>query len=179
MSSVIIYTPNLVETLSNKNIIIDTCSIIEASKNDDFLNFLFQLGDKKCTFLSVKPVWNEFLAAADSGEEYKTLKEFLKKLDIAFLPNVEQKLNEEGEYFSIAMRRSKVKNPSYVDRLLLFVPYMYKHSIEEMFVMTSNHKDVPREFYDRVGFIVWDNDADFRQIGVYQLNLERFNKILQ
>lgn len=88
-------------------------------------------------------------------------------------------MNEEGEHFSIAMRRSKVKNPSYVDRLLLFVPYMYKHSIEEMFVMTSNHKDVPREFYDRVGFIVWDNDADFRQIGVYQLNLERFNKIPQ
>lgn len=180
MAASLIHTPNLLDQIRGQNLIIDTCVIIDASKDAEFANFIRSLANDNCTFVSIQPVKDEFLSIADSSDEYKKLEKYLETLKIAFLsPNIENTYDEQGKDFSIALRRSKVNKPSYVDRLLLSIPYLYRKSPEKMFVITSNHRDVPYEFYDRVGFVTWDKGKEFTEIGLYEFNEEKFNVIIQ
>ncbi len=175
----IIHTPNLLKNLANKDVVVDTCAIIEASKNDAFLDLLYELKRQNCTLLSVFPVQNEFLAVASNQQEYNELKKFLEDLDITFLPrNIEHKFEDKGKSFSIALRRSKVRKPSYVDRLLLSIPYLYKHVADSIYVMTSNHRDVPLEFFNLTDYVVWNKKDGFSEIGLYQFDQTKFNEIV-
>lgn len=178
MTTNIIYTPNFLDIIDNASIVIDTCVIIHALKIIDLDNFLRELSKRNCTLLSVPSVKNEFLTAGDTVQRYNKLNEYLESLQLVFLPpDIEYRLNKEGCNFNIALRRSKVRNPSFVDRLILSIPYLYRKSPEKIYVMTSNHQDVPREFFDRVGFISIDTGSDFVQIGLYEFNSGNFDKI--
>ncbi len=178
MTTNIIYTPNLLDTISGASIVIDTCVIIHALKIANLDRFLRELLGRDCTFLSVPAVKNEFLTAGDTIQRYNELNEYLESLQLVFLPlDVEYRLNKEGCSFNIALRRSRIRNPSFVDRLVLSIPYLYRRSPEKIYIMTANHQDVPKEFFDRIGFISIDNGSDFVQIGLYEFNDNNFDKI--
>ena len=179
MTTSIVYTPNFLDIVSNTSVVIDTCVIIDALKITCLDTFLRELLKHGCTFLSAPPVKNEFLTAANTDQKYNELNEYLKSLQLVFLPlDIEHRLNNEGKIFNIALRKSKVNNPSFVDRLILSIPFLYRTSPEKIYIMTSNHKDVPKDFYDRVGFISIDNNEKFIEIGLYEFNEKKFNKIV-
>ena len=75
-------------------------------------------------------------------------------------------------------RLSGGKNPSYVDRMLLLTMYYYNGAPENMYLMTANYKDVPRELFDRVGFIAYD-ETDVHTVSVYEFNNSRFKRMAQ
>lgn len=179
MNTSIISTPDLIDIISNTTVVIDTCVIIDAIKNEKLDTLLREFLKKDCTFLSAQPIKNEFLVAADSVQKYDELNEYLKSLQLVFLPlDIESRLNKEGAKLHIALRRSKVKNPSFVDRLVLSIPFLYRTSPEKIYILTSNHKDIPLEFYDRVGFISIDKGVEFAEIGLYQFNGKKFDKMV-
>ena len=174
----LVYTPSLPETLKDSNVLVDTCAIIEASKNEDLEKFFDTLKKDGCTFLTLPSVKDEFTCGAKDLEEFRGLSDFFDSQQIILMPKNEEKLlTKEGIYFNIALARSKVHNPSYVDRSLLFLPYIYQKTPEKVYIATSNHKDIPREFYDLIGFISYEKNG-FRNIGIYSFNLENFNKII-
>ena len=53
-------------------------------------------------------------------------------------------------------------------------PHLYRDSSEDILLMTSNHKDVPLEIFDRIGFISYD-DKEFHNIGIYKFNADSFD----
>lgn len=178
----IIYTDNLAKLVTNATLVIDTCVIVDTTKSPEFLALMRRMkGEYNAALVSIPAVKQEVLSVADNKKEYETLKESIKALDVVFLPSaVEDKFEREGMKFSIAMRRSRyVKDPSFVDKLLLAIPYLYRESVEKIFVVTSNHKDVPLDIFDRVGFIARDNGKEFSQVGIYKFNQEKFSKITQ
>lgn len=178
----IICTPNFIDLITNATLIIDTCVIVDTTKSADFFSFVRNLKDNYNTSLiSVPAVKQEVLGVADDKKEYETLEKSIEALNVLFLPSaVEDKLDREGMEFSIAMRRSKETNkPSFVDRLLFSIPYLYRKSVEKIFVFTTNHKDMPLDIFDRVGFISRDNGKEFSQVGLYQFNQDKFRKITQ
>lgn len=176
----IIYTPDLPELIANATLVIDTCIIVDTTKDSDFFSFMRKLKENyNASLISIPAVKQEVLGVADSKKEYKALEKSIEALKIIFLPSaVESKFELEGENFSIAMRRSRDTNrPSFVDKLLFSIPYLYRKSAEKIFIMTSNHKDIPLDIFNRVGFIARDNGKDFSQVGLYQFDQEKFDKI--
>lgn len=172
----LICTPSIDEKIVGNNIVIDTCVIIESSKNVELDLFLNYMREKGSTFLSLPSVKDEFTCGANNLEEYRELSDYFDRQDILLLPKCEEKLlSDDGIKFNIALKRSKVRNPSYVDRSLLFIPYLYTNPVEKPYIMTSNHRDIPREFYDLAGFVSYEKDG-FHSIGVYEFNEDKFNK---
>ena len=78
---------------------------------------------------------------------------------------------------NMVLRHCKNIHPSYVDRMLLMTPYLYRDSSEDILLMTSNHNDVPLEIFDRIGFISYD-DKEFHNIGIYKFNADSFDRMV-
>lgn len=169
------YSPNLTDVIQNSSLLIDTSTFIDASKCEPFRDFLSSLQDRDCSFFTVRPVVDEFLCPAKNQDDYVGLAEFLDSFGASVMRTPEP-VSDDIAAFNIALNRCKNIHPSYVDRLLLTIPYLYRASAEKIYLVTSNHKDVPRDFFDRVGFVTHD-DVEFHNTGFYQLNLEKFNKI--
>lgn len=176
----IISTPNLEDRLSSAHLLVDTCTLVDMSKSVEFRNLVFSYAEQGCTLATIPPVEVEFLGVASGTKEQDELRDFLKSCKLSFLSDIERKLSGTAfSNFLIALRRSKVKSPSYVDTILLFVPCFYQGTLEDVYIMTANHKDVPLEFFDRIGLIVCDNGIEVHTEGVYQLNKDKFMKIIQ
>ena len=172
----LICTPNLQDILSDAILVVDTCVLIDASKNREVSLLLSGLEKAGCVFETPPAVLNEFTCNAKDRTEYKEMRQFFESLNIGLIHRIEDHfLDDAGPTFDMVIRRCKVNRPSYVDRLVLFVPYWYK--AQKMLVITSNHKDVPHEFYDLVGHISYESKNEFRNIGVYSFNREKFDKI--
>lgn len=172
----LVFTPNLKELLAESHLLIDTCTVIDASKCSEVYSFLKEVKKRGCTLLSVKAVRDEYLCSASSLEEYKELLMVYSALNMAELPQIDQLLVEsEGAYFNMALSRCKGIHPSHVDRMLLFAAYFYGKAPNNVYLMTSNHKDVPEELFDCVGFIS-HNIGGFHNIGVYEVNKSNIKK---
>lgn len=172
----LVCTPGLRKLLTDADLLLDTCTIIDASKCSAVDNFLHEVRDSGCTLLSIPPVRDEFTCSACSAKEYKELSDFMASLQILFLDKFDgNALNHERAEFNVALRRCKGINPSYVDRALLFALYFYRNSSAKLYLMTSNYKDVPEDLFERVGFIAHDFGG-FHNIGVYALKLANLQK---
>ncbi len=175
----LIYTPDLFDKLQDANLLLDTCTIIDASKCAEMNDFLEDLSKNSCTFLSLPAVRDEFVCSAKNSEEYRQLEEYIESLDILFLSNVEKRISSVADKkLSIALSRCKSISPSYVDRLLLKVPYVYRNSSEKIYLITSNYKDVPQELFNRIGFITYDAGS-FNNVGVYEFDGSRFEHMVR
>lgn len=175
----LIHTPDLLKGLSNTTLIVDTCTLVNASKTPEISELLGFLQNSGCALASVPPVRTEFLRVADTKSEYKDLEKFLNLLNITFIGGIEKQLSTPfAAAFMIALRRSNVKNPSYVDLLLLFTVALYHKASEPTRLITSNHKDIPLNFFDRTDLIVYDNGKDLQIEGIYTFNAHKFNKVI-
>ena len=175
----LIFTPNLEIALRKCSILVDTCILIDASNDQEFAEYLSTLRKADCTFLSLPSVRNEFTCIAKNMKDYDKLSAFFEAQQIILLPKCEEKLlTEEGVKFGIMLQRSGANRPSYVDRSLLFVPYIYKDTPEQVYLMTSNHKDIPKDFYDLEGFITYKK-SEFHTVGIYKFNSKKFYKMAE
>lgn len=167
------------DNLANVNILLDTCVVIDASKNDDVDDKLRAMLKDGCTFFSLPSVREEFVFASRNMEEYNNSLNYFKSLEILPLDRTEKKLvSDDNAIFNMVLRHCRDIHPSYVDRMLLMTPYLYRESSENILLMTSNHKDVPLEIFDRIGFISYD-DKEFHNIGVYRFNADSFDQMVK
>ncbi len=177
--SSILCTAGIKDLLHNATAIVDTCVIIDLLNDTKFYLFWCNLVEEcHISLFSVEAVKDEFLAAAASVQDYGEMERFIDSLNISFASiRTGRDENIISREFSIALRRCKIKNPSFVDRLLLMIPYRYRNSLDNIFLVTSNHHDVPFEFYDRVAFVARDTGKEFFQTGIYSLNEANFTRM--
>lgn len=175
-----ICTPNLKETLKNSNLLLDTCTIIEMLKNEEVRKIICHLSENNCNLVSISPVKDELTYGANSVSEYNDVSEFISSQQILLLDEIRSVYPErEVETIRIALSRCKKINPSYVDRILLSIPYHYRQNPEKIYLITLNHKDVPTELYKCIGMISYYVNRNFRNIGIYEFNNEEFNKMMK
>lgn len=176
-------SPTLADELQDAFIIIDTCTLIDAIKTSDFCELLHSIHKKGCEFFSVDPVKHEFLRGAHSVSEYDNYQTFLETLGISFATSFEKKLDtNDGRTFTLVFNKYYEnkhvnKQPSYVDMLLLFMVYFYRTSTERVFLMTSNHHDIPG-FFARKELIVFEEHNEIRTEAIYQLDIRRVEQKL-
>ena len=174
----LVCTPKPFDNLKNVNILLDTCVIIDASENDDVDTKLRLMLEDGCTFFSLPSVREEFVCASRSMQEYGNSLAYFRSLDILLLDSTEKRLvSDDNAIFNMVLRHCKNIHPSYVDRMLLMTPHLYRNSSEDILLMTSNHKDVPLEIFDRIGFISYD-DKEFHNIGIYKFNADSFDRMV-
>ncbi len=175
----VVCTPDLKDKLHGNNLLLDTCTIIDGSKCAEFDSFLGGLLKEDCTFLSLPSVKEEFTCSAFNLDDYNKLVEYIKSLQIVFLPNMEKKLiSEDNSVFNIALRRYSRTNQSHVDRMLLTTVYYYSGSSEKVYLMTSNHKDVPDNIYSLVGFITYESKG-FHNVGIYEFDQANYERVVE
>ena len=169
------YTPDIFNELRDVNLLLDTCTIIDSSNCDEIDDFLRRISTSGCTFLSLPAVREEFTCSAKNLNDYNKLMDYIDTLGIVFLNNVEKKLAVDDDVvFNIALGRCKNIHPSYVDRMLMAVPFLYRNSSERILLATSNHKDIPRELFDLKQFITYGDNV-FHNIGIYEFNVLSFS----
>lgn len=173
----LIYTPDLFEKLRDANLLLDTCTLIDASNCAEVDDFLESLLKRDCTFLSLPSVKEEFTCSACNLDEYKQLSDYIESLQIILLNNTEKQLSSnKNMIFNIALKRCRNIHPSHVDRMLLATPYLFSGSAEKIFLMTSNYKDVPQELFSLVGFVSYESAGVFHNIGVYGFDNDGFHR---
>ena len=174
-----IHTPNLDNTLKNSNLLLDTCTIIEMLKSKEICKLIRDLTKFDCTLLSIPPVIDEFTYGANTPKEYDDFIDFILSQGILILDETgKTRSNHEKEIIKLAISRCKRIKPSYVDRMLLSIPYFYSKSPEKIYLATLNHKDIPIEFYKCIGTISYCLDRTFRNIGFYEFENTNFERMI-
>ena len=174
------HTLTLAEDLSKVHLLLDSTTLINASKSTDFLELLKSIRAAGCTLVTIPPVIYEFTRWADKPERVKELKEFIEALKIDVIPKVEEMILKQSEIFTLIynnqFKEREKKKPSYTDSLLCAM--MYKHRNSDMRLITANFKDIPRGLFDRVDVITMERGNELFTEGIYTFSLDRFNKEL-
>jgi predicted nucleic acid-binding protein len=174
------HTSTLAADLSGKHILLDTTVLINASKSDEFLALLSELSSAGCGLVTIAPVVYEFTRNANSITGYNERQEFIKTLNIAVLPRVEEMVEKEPVFriaYAAAFSAKGDRGPSYTDALLCSVAYKYRAN--GMLIMTANHKDIPLSMFDRTELISIDISGDLRTEAIYRLSATKLNKIIE
>ncbi len=176
-------TPSLIDKLADSFLVIDTCVLIDAIKTDDFRELIEKAKDKDCELFSIRAVKHEFLRGSHTIKEYSDYQDFLNKMEISFISDIEHKLDTEaGKTFALVFNqyyRNKHlnKQPSYVDMLLLFTTYYYARTVSNVRLLTANHHDVPG-FFKRTSIVVFETNNEIRTEALYEFDSDRFSSRL-
>ena len=176
----LVCTPNLFNDIRNSILIIDTCILIDASKYEELDAILRDIQQEDCSFISVPAVQDEFVCNANSTDEHDWMLKFIKSFNIGFfdINKSGDRIANEYRDFNILLSHCKNIRPSYADRQLLAIPYLYSNLPNNIYLVTSNHKDVPKNLFDRIHFISYDT-GEFFNIGIYKLNLVNTQKMVK
>lgn len=174
-----ICTPDLNEILENSNLLLDTCTIIEMLKRKDVCDLISGFAEVNCSLISIAPVVDELTYGVNNLKEYNDFLNFLSSRDILILDEARKNYpDNEIKAFRIAMSKCKKIAPSYVDRILLSIPYFYRKSSTKIYLATLNYKDVPTELYECIGMISYYTNRAFRNIGIYEFKLDWFQRMM-
>lgn len=176
----LLYNESFVEQLHGATLVLDTCTLIDIFKTTEVYGLFQKIQESDCVLSSISQVKGELLRPSKNRQEYDTLNRFLDEdLDLPFIPNMESRLYEDlGRDFLFVLNRCHTNRPSFVDILLLYVPIFYSTHSSDVILVTANHRDVPREIYDRIGHISYDDGKEFHQNGFYKLNRDNYQKML-
>lgn len=171
----ILYDPALLQNMADSCLVIDTCVLIDASKNSELLKLLQELKKCGCELKTVSAAWVEFLRSARTSSERAGYRDFLLGLGLKCFRSAEQDqiFYPDGALFQLVLRQCKVKGPSYVDLLLLFMATQCANAK----LVTSNHKDVPSEIFDVENIITTNRSGEFRTTGIYSFNSDHYKDI--
>ena len=174
----LVCTPNFFKDIHDSDFVIDTCVLIDASKYEEVDAILRKIQQENCTFLSVPAMRDEFVCQADNLEEYEWMQKIIESFNIGFfdINRASSTMTSNYKDFNILLSHCKGIKPSYVDRQLLAIPYLYSNLHNKIYLATSNHKDVPKNLFNRVHFISYDT-GEFLNIGIYELNLTNVLKM--
>ncbi|OGD62039.1 hypothetical protein A2160_00555 [Candidatus Beckwithbacteria bacterium RBG_13_42_9] len=174
------YDDNLLASkLKGSYLFFDTDVLIALTYYQPLLNdFLSLLQNIECSFLIIPSVQFEFTRGSETIEKYNERLEYLKKYFVTY--PIEKHLDSEDmkEYIVVLQRiigsfKPGQKTMSYTDFLLSACLYKFKsHS----YLITENHRDFTPSIFDRLCLVTLDTENDIRNLGIYNLSLEKFSK---
>lgn len=173
------HTPTLTTDLNSAHLLLDSTSLINASKSDEFLSLLTKIGTEGCTLLTIPSVVYEFTRGAPSVEEFDRRLAFIDALGVTVLNRIEELVKQEPIFlvaYIKAFSSRGEKGPSYTDSLLCAVAY--KHRTSNLLIMTANHKDIPSNIFDRKELITIDVNGELRTEAIYEFSSTKFTRVL-
>lgn len=99
------HTPTLASKLSDQHLLVDTTSLINASRSDEFLQLLTQISHAGCALVTIPSVVYEFTRNANNIEGYNSRSSFIKGLNITVFNRAEETLEKE-KVFKIAYAKA-------------------------------------------------------------------------
>lgn len=174
-------SPNLTHNLNGVHLLLDTTSIINASKSNEFLALLTKLSHGGCDLVTIPSVVYEFSRGARTMAEYNEYLQFIAALKLTVLNSIEASFDAQMRVFLVAYHKafsgkSDKKAPSYTDSLLCMMAYKYRTS--GMLLMTANHRDIPESMFERTELITIDVKGELRNEAIYRLTESRFKNLL-
>lgn len=158
----IYHDSKLLQYLSNSFIFIDTNVLIGAIKHELlFGKLLNDLKRTECSFITINSVVFEFVRGTESAEDLNKRYDFVKEM-CAIYPIERHEEDIKGAVLSF---KSLGKSMSYTDFLLC----VCLKKLKGAFLMTSDLKDIPLKFFERVEVITIDTDSEVRNYGIYRL----------
>lgn len=167
-----IYDKNIVSSFKDKTIFLDTSALILAISSDQsFLEFLFDLKQVGCSFMTIPSVLFEFTRGSDTLEIFNKRTSFvLEDLNIGIYP-IEKHLDEIREFMVVLQKIAK--DNSYTDFLLCCCMYKFQNS----YVLTENHNHFPISILKREEIITIETDTyQIRNSAIYKFSSEKFEK---
>ena len=184
MKTSIIHSPELIESLKNTNLVVDSTAIIDASRNSDFLKFLQELSSVDCVLVATPSVIYEILRFAKTEEKQAELKELLNDLNIQMSNGIEEEaLKRDNLPFisayinSVLGNKNREKGPSFTDSLLCFLLYKYRHT--KIKLLTKNYLDIPPAIFDREEIIAYESSNQITTHAIYSLNEKRAERAIE
>ncbi|MBP5205122.1 hypothetical protein J6Z37_02375 [Candidatus Saccharibacteria bacterium] len=153
--------------LKNKNLLIDTTALVDASRDNKsaMLNYFKMLKSVGCGLVIIPDAYYEFIRGARTTEQRQKYVNFFNDLDILTVPLTGQILsNEENQRFSIAYSQ-EAKHASITDYMLCVALYHYRG--RGMKLLTANHKDMPSSLLERESLIAYDQGDEIRTHAIY------------
>lgn len=165
----IITEKDLFSKLDGKNILLDTCCLIHATKQPELIGKLLRDIKSSGASLFTIPIINlEFLRDVGTIEDFKKRQIFLNEITEGMVFPVETKLNDIPE-FPMVMKNVHAKT-SLADYLL--VASLVIH--HDVLLMTENHQDMPLGILDRISIMSFDNNNGIKTFGLYQINSDKY-----
>lgn len=166
------YDSELLSNLENKNLFLDTTSLVASiSFEKEFSELFGKLNQGGCEFLTIPSVLFEFTRGSSSLSQFNNRSEFIyKTLGITVYP-IEKHLDNFEDLIVVLQRISG--RISYSDFLLCACLYKFR----EAYLITENHRDFPTSILDRKHIITIDAGGDqIRNTAIYQFSITKFNK---
>lgn len=179
----VIYQDDVLGKLSDATLLLDSTAFIDAFRSSIFADFLTELSDSGCAFMTIPSVLYEFKRGAKDIKQINKYNEFITELKVGIIPKVETLAQEpDNQIFTSiynfeAYNGRKEKGPSYTDSLLCLSLYIYRHT--DIYLLTTNYKDVPLSLFDRENIIAFDTGNDVRTAAFYKLSEEKLARKLQ
>jgi len=174
----LLYTPSLPKQLSNSRLLLDTTTLINASKSGDLLKLLAEISNSGCMLVTIPSVVYEFTRGVESIEQYNNQMIFIEKLGVTVISRAEEKITPDMRVFMILynslVAKRREKGPSYTDSLLCAMAYKYRKS-GGLMIITANHKDIPLALFDREEMITVEINNEFRTESIYKLSNEKLD----
>lgn len=172
-----ILSNNLTDKLSGSFVVVDTTALIDASKNNDFLTFLWGLSSV-CSFITIPAVIYEFSKYAKDKTQLSAFNTIIDGLEVTVMNNIEESaLKDSGLVFTracymeiIGNNDNRKKGPSYTDSLLCYLTYKYRD--RDIYLLTQNYNDIPSSLFVRDEFVSYMTERDVRSHIFYKLRNE-------
>lgn len=178
----LLFTSSLPTDLNNKYLLVDTTTLINASRSEDFLELLVNIVEAGCSLVTIPSVVYEFTRGAQTLDQYNNQLEFIKTLGITVLTRTEESLDANTRVFILAYNKltskPNQKGASYTDSLLCAMAYKYVSRGTGLLLMTSNHNDIPNALFDREELITFDVNGDLRTEAIYKLSNTKLTRQL-
>ncbi len=166
----LINTPDLVKDLENGYLFFDTNILVAVVEYPDmFGDFLGDLSQQGCSFLTVPQVQFEFTRGSGTVERYNERIKFLDDFKFSKYP-VDKHADEFPEL--VLMLHKVSRGISYTDYLLCLCMCKFTTSY-----LISEDRDIPTALFDRKHIITLDTEKDIRSFGVYQLSESKMKAI--
>lgn len=178
MTTTILPSMGLTSLLSDRILFVDTNVFVGAANSDELLSFLVDLRQKEsCQVLTISSAIYEFTRGSKTLAEFNNKREFVNDLTdrvISVGPLLE---NPTNDVFSLVMSRLvNSKDSDYTDFLLATCLYQYSR-LEEVYLMTSDIRSMPRNIFDVVGGVTCvDAESNLRHYIICRLNRDCFAK---
>jgi hypothetical protein len=161
---------NLVFKLHNCHLIIDTNVLLHAVDNEEFYDFLLNLKSGGCAMMTIPSVIFEFARGAKSVKEYNWYVDYVNNLGVGVYKFVEDRIAQDKAFSVLLQTECKKHNhkPSYTDFLLLLLLHKFSHSEDNIFLMTSNYRDIPLSIFDREELMALEYGDSIQTQGIYK-----------
>lgn len=169
----LVHPIDLVSKLHSYHLILDTNVFLHAVENPEFYALLLELKRGGCAFMTITSVVFEFSRGAKTVEEYNWYVDYINNLGVIVYKTVEDRIAAD-KAFSVLLQTECKKTgnkPSYTDFLLLLLLHKYSHS--NIYLMTSNYKDIPMNVFDREDILALEYDGGIQTQALYKNSPEK------